>query len=161
MIEAGVGSATANSYVTLEEAEAHFAERLDVSVWAAADGGMKARALLMAARMLERLRWHGTRATAAQALCWPRVNAPGAKDGTIPAVIAQAQCEEALAWLRPELVHRRRLQAAGVTVAEIDSAREVYSAPPPGALLSPEARALLTGWVRQGGALVTDGGMGV
>ncbi len=157
MIDAEVGGATANSFVTLAEAEAYFAERPDASPWAAADGMTKERALLMAARMLERLRWHGARATATQALGWPRAGAPGAEEGAVPRVIKDAQCEEALAWLRPELVHRRRLRAAGVTTAEIDGAREAYSPPATDELLSPDARMLLTGWVRRGGALVTDG----
>ena len=88
---------------------------------------------------------------------WPRAGAPGAEGGAVPAVIKAAQCEEALAWLRPELVHRRRLRAAGVTTAEVDGAREAYARPAPDELLSSEARALLAGWVRRGGALVTDG----
>lgn len=157
MIEATAGSETANSFVTLDEAEAYFAERLDVAAWTAADDATKERALVMATRMLERLRWHGARASAAQALGWPRAGAPGAEDGTIPPVIQQAQCEEALAWLRPELVRRRLLQSAGVTDAQVGDARETYATPALTALLSADARALLSGWVHRGGALVTDG----
>ena len=110
----------------------------------------------MAARVLNRLRWHGKRATTTQAMSWPRVGAAGAEDGAIPPVVKDAQCEEALAWLRPELVRRRLLQGAGVRAAQVDGAREAYHAPAVLVLLSPEARALLAGWLRQGGRLITE-----
>lgn len=157
MIEASVGSGTANSYVTLEVANSYFAGRMDAGAWTAADDATRERALLMAARLLERPRWHGARMTVGQALSWPRSGAPGCADGVIPPAIADAQCEEALAWLRPELVRRRLLQSAGVRDARVVGAAETYDAPVAG-LLSAEARALVCGLAHVGAALVTDGG---
>jgi hypothetical protein len=156
MIDASVGSGTANSYVTLAAAEAYFAGRMDAAAWAAADDATRERALVMAARMLERPRWHGARMTVGQALSWPRTGVPGLVDGTIPPAVIHAQCEEALAWLRPELVRRRLLRSAGVHDARVDGAGETYDAPPPTGLLSADARALVAGLAHLGGVLVTD-----
>jgi hypothetical protein len=158
MLDAEMGGTGANSFVTLAEAEGYFATRVGAEAWTGATAAVRTQALLLAARALEQLRWHGTRASASQALSWPRTGVPGATDGAIPAVIKAAQCEEALAWLSPTLVRRRALQAAGVTDAQVAGAREAYAPADPTALLSAEARALLTGWVRLGGCLVTDAG---
>jgi hypothetical protein len=160
MLEATIGGAGANSFVTMEEAEAYFAARLHAEAWGGATAAAREQALRMAARMLNRLRWHGTPGSATQALCWPRVGAPGAGAGTIPGAVKAAQCEEALAWLSPSLVRRRALQAAQVAEAQVEGARETYAPADPTTLLSAEARALLTGWLRLGGTLVTEAGGG-
>jgi hypothetical protein len=156
MIEATPGGATANSYVTLAEAEAYFAGRLHTGPWMSASQTDRERALLMAARALERLSWHGQRASSVQTLSWPRIGAPGAKDGAVPPVVREAQCEEALAWLTPALVRRRVLRLAGVTAAQTGPAREGYHPAGDEPLLSAEARLLLVGWVRLAGRLVAD-----
>lgn len=153
MIDAEPGGAGANSFVTQAEADNYFAARLGAEAWTAAPPAVQERALLMAARILERLRWHGRPWQAGQALGWPRMAAPGAVDGEVPAAIRFAQCEEALAWLQPELVRRRQLQGMGVTDAGVQGAHERYRAGVPD-LLSPEARALVRGWVRLAGTLV-------
>lgn len=72
-ITATPGSATADSYVTVAEADAYFTAR-NVTTWTGADT-VKEPALRKATAYLDnqyRLRWVGVRSVEAQALAWPR-----------------------------------------------------------------------------------------
>ena len=74
-ITATVGSATANSYLTLAEAQAiidGLIEDDDVSVWDSSNTDNKNRALYTAAVRIDRERFLGARVTNTQALQWPR-----------------------------------------------------------------------------------------
>jgi hypothetical protein len=74
-IDATVGGANANSYLTLEAAQAiidGFVEDADVTAWASATTDQKNRALYTATQRLDRERFLGARATDTQALQWPR-----------------------------------------------------------------------------------------
>jgi hypothetical protein len=74
-INATVGSASANSYLTLADAQAiidGFVEDADVVAWASATTDQKNRALYSATQRLDRERFLGARATDTQALQWPR-----------------------------------------------------------------------------------------
>lgn len=75
-IVATVGSATANSYVTLAEADTALEARLNTTLWDAATDDTKNRALVEAQAELQSLSWVGTRTDAVQALAWPREYAP-------------------------------------------------------------------------------------
>ena len=163
-LDATVGGASSNSYVTLAEAEANFAERLRGEAWSGASEADKEKALLTASRHLERCRyWDGggpAFADPRQALTFPRKrDTDAAGDYIIPTRVKQAQCEEALALLSrgAEQERRRALQAAGVTSFSVAGLSESYA---PGAaqlvLESAEARALLAGYVCKGGVLATS-----
>lgn len=103
-----VGSASANSYVTLDEAVTYFGDRLNTDAWDAAESGEgRNKALLMACKRLERENWLGNRVTTTQALSWPRYYVEKV-DGVsceyyaateIPQQVKDAQCELALAFL--------------------------------------------------------------
>lgn len=102
------GSATANSYVTLAEFITYCERRLSVEAFDGAEPDDKVRALLMAAKRLERESWLGDRVTATQALAWPRCGAPKQDADSwgsyyltteIPQAIKDAQCELALSLL--------------------------------------------------------------
>ena len=74
-IDATVGGASANSYLTLEAAQAlidGMVENDDVTAWASATEDQKNRALYSATQRLDRERFLGARATDTQALQWPR-----------------------------------------------------------------------------------------
>jgi hypothetical protein len=71
-IDATVGGAAANSYVTLAQAETYLEARLNVGAWTAATTDLKNRALVEAQRTIGPLPWAGSRTTDAQALAWPR-----------------------------------------------------------------------------------------
>lgn len=74
-IDATVGGANANSYITLANAQSiidGFVEDEDVTAWGTATTDQKNRALYTAAQRLDRERFLGARATDTQALQWPR-----------------------------------------------------------------------------------------
>ena len=74
-IDATVGGASANSYLTLADAQAlidGMVENDDVTAWASATEDQKNRALYSATQRLDRERFLGARATDTQALQWPR-----------------------------------------------------------------------------------------
>jgi hypothetical protein len=74
-IDATVGGASANSYLTLADAQDlidGMVENDDVTAWASATADQKNRALYSATQRLDRERFLGARATDTQALQWPR-----------------------------------------------------------------------------------------
>jgi hypothetical protein len=163
-IEATPGSPDANSYVTLAEAEAYFAERIHSDAWAGASEADREKALLTTCRRLERLRyWDGNQPAFTdprQRLTFPRTRDVDA-DGSyiIPQPVKDAQCEESLALLSrgAEQERRRSLQAAGVTSFSVEGLSESYA---PGAvqqtLGSAEARTLLASLICRGGVIATS-----
>ena len=61
-----------NSYVTVAEADAYFADRLDVDAWVTAPESQKAQALVTATTMLDSLNWTGIAVSDSQPLAFPR-----------------------------------------------------------------------------------------
>jgi hypothetical protein len=61
-----------NSYLTVEEADTYFENRLYSSLWEEADDTTKEQALIVATSMLDDKSWIGTIADAEQLLAWPR-----------------------------------------------------------------------------------------
>jgi hypothetical protein len=61
-----------NAYVSMVEADAYFATRLDVLAWQAADVTMREQAIVTAAVVLDNLRWEGCVLDEFQPLAWPR-----------------------------------------------------------------------------------------
>ena len=75
VIDATVGGANANSYLTLANAQAiidGFVEDDDVMHWNSGNTDSRNRALFTATQRLDRERFLGARATDTQALQWPR-----------------------------------------------------------------------------------------
>ena len=102
-----VGSASANAFVSVAEADAYLEARLNSSAWAGTEP--KKQAIIEATRELSAINWQGYRVDTTQALSWPRYNAPN-PDSTsclevfattvIPQRIKDATCELALEFLR-------------------------------------------------------------
>lgn len=103
-IDATVGGASANSYITRANATTYFDERLNSGAWTSASDADKDRALIQATRRLDQEDWQGVRVTTGQALDWPRYWATD-EDGeeyaadAIPQPIQDATCELALRFL--------------------------------------------------------------
>jgi len=74
-ITATVGSASANSYLTIAAADTIAESMLGTLAWTTATTDQKTRALITATRGLDTLDWIGDRATTTQALDWPRTDA--------------------------------------------------------------------------------------
>lgn len=72
-INTEVGSAEANSYISVEEADAYFEARfLSGEGWSGLTVDQKAARLLQAAITIDRLQFIGERVSETQALAWPR-----------------------------------------------------------------------------------------
>lgn len=118
-IVATAGGATANSFVTLAEAETYMEGRGNKSTWTAAADADKNIALVEATRDIDALNFVGSRADSSQALAWPRQYAPDPDSPTdawydtdeVPTRVKNATCELAFQYIK-----------AGTTdVAAIDS----------------------------------------
>jgi len=107
-IVATVGSASANSFVTLAEAETYCEARLNVSLWDAATDDTKNRALVEATRELDPLLWAGYRTDDVQSLAWPRQWVVNPDDPNlnyydsdeIPQRVKDGACELALQFIK-------------------------------------------------------------
>ena len=103
-LDATVGGASANSYVSVATADTYFNERLRSSAWTTEDTDDKERALISAARRLDQESFDGEKANTAQALKWPRLWSTD-DEGTeyagdaIPVIVQQACMELALSYL--------------------------------------------------------------
>lgn len=75
-IDATVGGADANAFVTIAECDTYFDERLNATAFTGADAQDQIRAVIMATRDVSRLDFAGERVTTTQALSWPREYAP-------------------------------------------------------------------------------------
>lgn len=125
-LDATPGGTAANAYLTVTEADAYFAARGWATGWTSiADSAVKEGYLEWATRLLDQLLWVGGRATAFQALRWPRAGVWDL-DGyivgntVVPAFIKSACCEWALALtaedrtLDPGTVPVKRVKAGPV-----------------------------------------------
>lgn len=99
---ATANAANSNSLATLEEAEAYFSTRLNVSLWSALPNDDAKKLRLMAGTLrLEQERYVGARTTTTQALKWGRTGAYG-EDGeeldpdTVPVAVKWALFEQVL-----------------------------------------------------------------
>lgn len=71
-----------DTYVTVEEADAYYAQSLDFDTWDALDTTQKERALVTATRTLDRQVWQGTKTDPLQDLQWPKTNVVD-RDGNV------------------------------------------------------------------------------
>ena len=69
------GGSTNTSYISVEEGDSFAVQQLGTLKWSTATYDEKAKALISATRYLDQLQWIGSRATATQALAWPRIGA--------------------------------------------------------------------------------------
>lgn len=99
--DAGVGSATATSYVSVEAAADYFATRYNTAAWDALVQATKEKALMAATSRLEMEAWVGRKASTDQALAWPRLGIYDrdqryVSTSVIPLEVKRATCELAL-----------------------------------------------------------------
>lgn len=108
-LDATVGGADANTYITLANANTYFDERLYVDDWTDASDDDKSRALIMAARRFNQCDWQGAKSASSQALAWPRQDTFD-EDGNqyasdeIPQAILDGQCELALELIKSDIL---------------------------------------------------------
>lgn len=93
-----------NSYVSVANADTYFDDAIHGTTWEDADPTDKAKALVTAYRMLDRVRWAGDRTVSSQAQDWPRTGLTDLEgneidSGSVPQFVIDAQCELALSLL--------------------------------------------------------------
>jgi hypothetical protein len=98
------GSATADSYCSLTDAETYIGSLYYASDWTGKSDANKEKVLKQATRLLDTLWWQGTKAESTQALEWPRAyivdrNGYAVSSTTIPTWLANATAEFALRLL--------------------------------------------------------------
>jgi hypothetical protein len=110
--EDGTGMATANSYADVADGDSYHDGHLYASAWSAATADSKAKALVMATRVIDAMfRFNGFKRLGTQALQWPRMECrdPDSVGGwvpdlllvrglfldefKVPALVMQATCE--------------------------------------------------------------------
>jgi hypothetical protein len=110
-LNATPGAADANSYATVDEADAYHEALLYATDWTAATTATKEAALVWATRLLdEQCAWRGTKTINEQALRWPRggvydVDGVGIDNEVIPPAVKGATAE-----LARHLIKSDRLQ---------------------------------------------------
>ena len=125
-IDATSGGASANSYITLAEAETYMEGRSNVSLWTAATDGEKDLALVEAQRWMTVKGWLGLRSTTTQALAWPRQDVINPDDPnadyygttTIPQRVKDAQAELALEFIKGGTTDISAFDSSGEIVEE-------------------------------------------
>jgi len=92
IVEDGTRVEDANTYVSLEDADAYFAGRLNSTVWVDdATSTTKSQALVTATKYLdENMEWLGYRVDKAQALDWPRTQVPNPALAPVGSVVPWA-----------------------------------------------------------------------
>lgn len=157
VVNATVGDASANSYVTLAEATAYMESRLNGSAWMTATEDSQNRALVEATRELTPLDWSGTRVTDTQALSWPRryaTNPDSTYFGTqwydeavVPQRVKDATCELAFQFLKAGTTDIAALDpTTGVIEKTVDVLTTRWADPysrPTGLALYPRVLALI------------------
>ena len=119
-ITATPGASNATSYASLAEAEAYMLTLVHKDDWTAGTDPTKEAALQQATRLLDTLTWKGRKATAAQALAWPRTGVTD-RDGyevdpaTIPVALRNACAEFAFRLLGED----RAADAGGLAPASL------------------------------------------
>jgi hypothetical protein len=139
-IDATAGGASANSYVTLAEAQTYHDSQLpaNADTWDSAGSGEQSRALVTATRLLDTwFAWRGSISALTQSLLWPRrgVLRPGTSEGQplaignewsepfggllpsdeVPAIIKNATSELARQLLVSDRTADSDIQTQGIT----------------------------------------------
>ena len=98
-IDAVAGSPTANSYVSLEEANSYLEAHLQASVWALLDDEKKKASIVGATRLIDTAQFLGRRLHQSQSLAWPRTyiyDFDGYQVSGVPQKLKAAVCEYAI-----------------------------------------------------------------
>jgi len=129
--EDGTGKVDANSYAEVADGDAYYEGHLYATAWTGATSAQKAAGLVMATRLIDaEFRFKGVKASATQALQWPREECrdpDGADDlasDAVPSAVVQATCE-----LARELLVKDRTAAPpgeGLKYQNVGSAQTGY-----------------------------------
>lgn len=99
VLDATVGGATSNAYLTAAEADAYLEGHINAAAWTAATTGAKEQALVAATRRLDQDQWVGGAASTTQALKWPRIWCEDENGNEIAADVIPQEIKDATAEL--------------------------------------------------------------
>ena len=129
VIDATVGGANSNSYVTLAEANTYFEARLHVSNWTDATDDTKNRALVMATRRINQETFYGTRETTTQRLAFPRIGLEDLDgielDSIIPEQLKEATYELAIHLIGTDM-SKPSVDTSNVSEVQVGSVKAKY-----------------------------------
>ena len=95
-----------NSYLTVAEADAYFADRLNATAWDGATVENKPKALIQATKAIESMKFLGSRSVSTQKLSFPRsdvyVDNILIDDTIVPQDVKEAVCEYAILMLQED-----------------------------------------------------------
>jgi|Deesub1362A_J573_1020465.scaffolds.fasta_scaffold01257_11 hypothetical protein len=156
-LDATVAGESANSYVTVTEADTYLANHLEGETWNSKSTAEKERLLITATRQIDSLRIKDEHLPYDdnQALKFPR-SYDTDDDGNpeIPQAVKDAVCEQAV-FLLTSGTGRSKLQQAGVSDMRLGDMSESYvSLPDYRKVLSPEAARLIAPYIRLSGRIV-------
>lgn len=104
-VDATVGGASANSYLTVDEAEVILETSALYTTWDTTNPVAQGNALIRASRMLdEYIEWYGDIVTDEQAMRWPRKNAVDPDGRTIESTVIPPAVKQGAALLAVELL---------------------------------------------------------
>ena len=156
-VDATVGGAAANSYLSVADAGTLLNNRLGIDAWTAASTDDKGRALIMATMEIDSLPLSGFKMSSTQALMFPRTTQVEATD-QIPVQIQRACAAQALWALQHSATggrsERQQLIAEGVTQYTIGSLSENLRGAGAAANLCGEAQRHLRGWISRLGTTI-------
>jgi len=139
VLVATAGSSSANTYITLAEAESYFEARLHSSTWDDSANITKNEALVWATRLLDNyFNWVGLKVTSDQALQWPRQSVIDERGDlldstTIPNFLKNATAEFSM-WLiasdrtadpSSKGVKRIKVDTIDITLDKIDRSKVI------------------------------------
>lgn len=130
-----------NSYLSVVDADAYFADRIDAVAWSSASTPMKEQALVTASRMLNELIWVGEAAADTQKLAFPRAGdylepvlgkIVQLDPAVVPERIKSAACEQAYQLLNNDglLDETGSISSLKVDVIELDGLDSASALPP-------------------------------
>jgi hypothetical protein len=160
VLVATVGSASANSYLTVAAAAELILERFNTDSWDDATNADREKALVAATRAIDRCRFRGFQATGTQSLAFPRSLQSEAVT-VIPSTVQQACASQALFILQNSATggtsKRKQIQSEGVSSFSVGNLSESYapnSSPGGADHLCEEARDYLKRWISRTGTII-------
>ena len=119
-LDATLGGASANSYVTVAEADAYFATSFGRTAWGSASAANKEIVLIESTRLLDLLvSWKGYVKSDTQALRWPRTHVPNIDGRYISDSIVPKDVKNAVFELAYSLLSNGGFQASENELAKV------------------------------------------
>jgi hypothetical protein len=148
-LDATPNGSSADSYVSVSDADAYHATHLYSTDWTSATTANKEIALKMATRILdEKVDWTGTKGTSAQALAWGRVGVTddgySVSSTIVPQPIKNATAEFARNLISNDLTGDA--QGKGLTSLEVGSIKLNFDKTDTAGVLTSIVQEMLRGW---------------